>query len=139
MCPVDDFGKVHVTVHSYGMWYYRSYQLLFYLLSVYDVLDLCTFKSVYWLQNCAFNFAGDESVNFLVIGDWGGLPVTPYTTAVEQAIARQMGKFATSHDVQFILALGDNFYYDGVSNVNDPRFQVRAKSAPLFFEYDSSM
>lgn len=67
----------------------------------------------------------EETLNFLVIGDWGGLPVEPYTTEVEKAIAREMGKFATANDVQFLLALGDNFYFDGVKSVEDPRFQVR--------------
>jgi len=66
----------------------------------------------------------DDSLNFLVIGDWGGLPDSPFTTEIEKAIARQMGKFATNNDIRFVLALGDNFYYDGVKNVDDPRFEV---------------
>jgi len=65
----------------------------------------------------------EESINFFVIGDWGGIPITPYTTTIEKAIAHEMGHFAQDHDVQFILALGDNFYFDGVKNVEDPRFQ----------------
>ncbi|XP_016374014.1 tartrate-resistant acid phosphatase type 5-like [Sinocyclocheilus rhinocerous] len=35
-----------------------------------------------------------------------------------------MAKTASQMGANFILALGDNFYYKGVSDVNDPRFQV---------------
>lgn len=35
-----------------------------------------------------------------------------------------MAKTASQMGADFILALGDNFYYKGVSDVNDPRFQV---------------
>ena len=59
-----------------------------------------------------------------MLGDWGGLPFFPYRTAIESAVAKQMGGFASEHNVEFLLALGDNFYYDGVKDVDDPRFQV---------------
>ncbi|XP_064626660.1 tartrate-resistant acid phosphatase type 5-like [Lineus longissimus] len=65
---------------------------------------------------------GDDSVRFLVIGDWGGLPYSPFSTAIERAIAKQMAKVSSNIDSQFLLALGDNFYFDGVVNVHDPRF-----------------
>ncbi len=35
-----------------------------------------------------------------------------------------MGKIADTLDTQFVLALGDNFYFDGVKDVDDPRFKV---------------
>ena len=35
-----------------------------------------------------------------------------------------MGKIADYLDTQFVLALGDNFYFDGVKDVADPRFKV---------------
>lgn len=71
-----------------------------------------------------------ESTNFVVIGDWGGLPESPYTTAVETAIAKEMAKFVKLNSVQFVLALGDNFYYEGVKDVTDPRFQVPSEIVP---------
>ncbi len=58
------------------------------------------------------------------MGDWGGLPDFPYRTPIEKAVGRQMGKLAETLDIQFVLALGDNFYFDGVKDVEDPRFQV---------------
>ena len=70
--------------------------------------------------------AGD-SLRFLVIGDMGGLPTWPYATPVEVGTADEMAKVAKQYSVQFILELGDNFYYDGVKNVEDKRFEVKTK------------
>ena len=70
-------------------------------------------------------FSGaDEKLKFLVLGDWGGLPNFPYRTLIEKSVATQMGKFANSMGTRFQLALGDNFYFDGVKDVNDKRFEV---------------
>jgi tartrate-resistant acid phosphatase type 5 len=68
------------------------------------------------------------------MGDWGGLPWSPFSTAMERAIADQMAKVASNIDSQFLLALGDNFYYDGVTDIHDPRFHVSAtKNCPKIF------
>ena len=64
------------------------------------------------------------SVRFLVFGDWGGIPFYPYSTVIQRRTAKQMASFASRKEVQFILALGDNFYFTGVRDVNDRRFQV---------------
>lgn len=66
----------------------------------------------------------------MVIGDWGGLPLSPFTTEIEKAVAHQMGKFADDNNIQFVLALGDNFYFDGVKDVDDPRFGVSLWNLP---------
>jgi hypothetical protein len=36
-----------------------------------------------------------------------------------------MDKWAQDKNTHFQFALGDNFYFDGVENLDDPRFQVR--------------
>lgn len=64
------------------------------------------------------------SIKFLAIGDWGGVPYPPYITAVQKATAREMSKVAEQMGADFILALGDNFYYKGVNSVDSPRFKV---------------
>jgi len=61
-------------------------------------------------------------LNFLVMGDWGGLPDAPYTTAAEQATAASMNALGGKVGARFTLALGDNFYYDGVLSLDDQRF-----------------
>mgnify|MGYP002384452481 CR=1 FL=1 len=66
----------------------------------------------------------DGTVRFFVVGDWGGLPTSPYDTPSEVAVAEAMGKLGTQLNTSFQLALGDNFYYDGVKSATDPRFEV---------------
>jgi len=68
----------------------------------------------------------DGTIRFFVVGDWGGLPVSPFDTPSEVAVADAMGKMGVKLNTTFQLALGDNFYYEGVKTVNDSRFQVEA-------------
>lgn len=75
-----------------------------------------------YLQAVLARRSDDQTLNFLVLGDWGGQPDPPYTTEAETSIAAVMGSVAASENSQFTLALGDNFYNTGVKNVNDPRF-----------------
>nr|XP_040041825.1 tartrate-resistant acid phosphatase type 5a isoform X1 [Gasterosteus aculeatus aculeatus] len=63
------------------------------------------------------------SIKFLALGDWGGVPYPPYITAVQKATAREMSKVAQQMGADFVLALGDNFYFRGVDSVDSPRFQ----------------
>lgn len=63
------------------------------------------------------------SIKFLAIGDWGGVPYPPYITAVQKATAREMSQVAEQVGADFVLALGDNFYYKGVNSVDSPRFK----------------
>ncbi|XP_064604174.1 tartrate-resistant acid phosphatase type 5-like [Liolophura sinensis] len=72
--------------------------------------------------------ASSSSLKFAVLGDWGGLPDFPYRTLVETAVASQLGKVTQQFGSQFNLALGDNFYFDGVKNVDDPRFKETFES-----------
>lgn len=64
-----------------------------------------------------------DELRFLVVGDWGGMPWYPYTTPYETAVSSGMGKVAQELGTQFTVALGDNFYLDGVKNVDDERFK----------------
>ena len=66
----------------------------------------------------------EKSLKFVMLGDWGGQETPPYYTDAEKKIAEQMGSVAESIGAQFTVALGDNFYSHGVTDVNDPRFQT---------------
>lgn len=67
----------------------------------------------------------DDIVKMIVMGDWGGLPVWPYYSPFEKVTANRIIKVANEEKSQILLALGDNFYYNGVVDENDPRFQVQ--------------
>lgn len=73
---------------------------------------------------CRTSSGNRTSIRFLAIGDWGGLPYPPYVTAVQKTTAREMSKVAEQMGADFILALGDNFYFRGVESVDSQRFQV---------------
>ena len=79
--------------------------------------------------------SGESSLKFLIIGDMGGLPSWPYVTPVEVATAAEMAKIARQYSPDFILELGDNFYYDGVKNVEDKRFQVKRDMLVLVLNF----
>lgn len=64
------------------------------------------------------------SIKFLAVGDWGGVPYPPFITPVQKATAREMSTVAEQMGADFVLALGDNFYYKGVDSVDSPRFKV---------------
>ncbi|XP_029850269.2 tartrate-resistant acid phosphatase type 5-like [Ixodes scapularis] len=67
--------------------------------------------------------ADNQSVRFLVFGDWGGLPFYPYTTRIQRNLAKTMAAVAAIKNVDFVLSLGDNFYFKGVRNADDRRFK----------------
>lgn len=69
-----------------------------------------------------------HGLRFLALGDWGGVSNPPYHTAREVATAAEMGRTAAARGADFVLALGDNFYYSGVRSVTDTRFQVWPRS-----------
>ena len=62
-------------------------------------------------------------VSFLVMGDWGGIPIYPWHTPAEGHTAKAMGEETTKINSSFALALGDNFYESGVKDEHDKRFK----------------
>ena len=76
------------------------------------------------LAACCSAAQGENGVlKFMMVGDWGGQSKKPYYTESEGRIADQMGKTAADIDANFTIALGDNFYDDGVEDVDDKRFK----------------
>ena len=67
-------------------------------------------------------------LNFLVFGDWGRNGEKD-----QSDVAAQMAVAAKAVAAKFIISVGDNFYEDGVSSVDDPQWQTsfeKVYSAP---------
>lgn len=58
-----------------------------------------------------------------MIADQGGIPDPPYFTHILSKVSMLMARLSQEHKTQFQFAMGDNFYYDGVKNVDDSRFK----------------
>jgi tartrate-resistant acid phosphatase type 5 len=60
-----------------------------------------------------------DALNFLVFGDWGRRGERD-----QVEVAAQMAKEAQNRAVKFVISVGDNFYENGVSSVNDEHWRV---------------
>ena len=47
---------------------------------------------------------GNGSLNFLVLGDWGGAETPPFTTDIEDHTAKQMAITAQQTDAKFVVS-----------------------------------
>lgn len=57
--------------------------------------------------------------SFIGLGDWGGYALgSPYTTNVA-AVAAEMVKIKSTYSPDFVINVGDNFYYCGIQNTSD--------------------
>ena len=62
--------------------------------------------------------------NMLIVGDWGGMDFPPYFTPGQKTTAAGMDVIGTKLNVGAVLALGDNFYFDGIyTDENAHRFE----------------
>uniref|UniRef100_A0A158QP04 Metallophos domain-containing protein n=1 Tax=Haemonchus placei TaxID=6290 RepID=A0A158QP04_HAEPC len=53
-----------------------------------------------------------------------GLPIYPYVTYAQKKVAKAMTDVAIEKNVKYVLSVGDNIYFTGVSNEYDSRFQT---------------
>lgn len=75
------------------------------------------------LVSCLVTVTGKETLDFLLIADWGGIDKRPYYTPEQKAVAQSMSEWSDKYQADFILALGDNFYFEGIPNSEDERFE----------------
>ncbi|WAJ71851.1 purple acid phosphatase family protein [Catenovulum adriaticum] len=96
--------------------------------------DFSQYRDELWYQKNAISnlTVEDNSLHFLVVGDWGR-----NGHFQQKAVASQMDNLMYWLDAEFILSTGDNFYPDGVASVQDPYFQSSFEqiySYPHLFE-----
>jgi len=63
----------------------------------------------------------EGTLNLLVVGDWGSAN-HPLYSLTQRAVAQQMERTASSNGVSYVVGVGDNFYEEGVSSVDDRHF-----------------
>ena len=68
-----------------------------------------------------------SSLSFLFLGDWG------WTGVNQSSVADQMSLWSSENDASFVIALGDNFYKDGVTSVKDDKWKSTFKK-PYYHE-----
>ena len=57
-------------------------------------------------------------------GDWGGAALGEQDKHNVYAVSLEMAKTALSHNAQFIINTGDNFYWCGIQNTSDYQIDV---------------
>jgi phosphodiesterase/alkaline phosphatase D-like protein len=58
--------------------------------------------------------SSSSRIAFLQIADWGGVQWEPYSCPNQRVTADGMAKVASESDIQFVIALGDNYYNSGI-------------------------
>lgn len=70
-------------------------------------------------QSCDWADAGGASMKFLAVGDWGR-----HGEHHQHDVAVRMGESAERLGARFVISVGDNFYENGVTGVDDPAWKT---------------
>lgn len=95
--------------------YWRQIFVALYMnrLKVRPVLLFCFIL----VSSCESN-RDPSPLRFYVIGDWGRMGIPN-----QKVVAFQMNEWTKRENPKFIISTGDNFYYNGVTDTNDPHWQ----------------
>ena len=100
-------------------WFFSTLCLLSLLLGPVNALAANIYDEEYYAQHPIAQLQHvEDSVNFLVLGDWGR-----NGHYQQRAVAKWMDIVMEQLDGDFIVTTGDNFYSNGVASVNDPYWQ----------------
>ena len=92
---------------------------LYYFINVYKI-DSISNKHESMLINKNKNEFKD-SLNFIVIGDWGGIRTKPYYSKIQLKVSKSMIDYSKKVKISFIISTGDNFYDQGLRFFMDSR------------------
>ncbi|RDX60961.1 Purple acid phosphatase 8, partial [Mucuna pruriens] len=94
-----------------------SSRMLFAVMFVVGVFCLLVTPSIAQLPRFKLPAKSQQSLNLLVVGDWGRKG-----TYNQSFVAHQMGIVGEKLNIDFVISTGDNFYEDGLKGVHDPAF-----------------
>ncbi|KAJ3697433.1 hypothetical protein LUZ61_001138 [Rhynchospora tenuis] len=83
-----------------------------------SLLSLLVSVSLAGLTTIEHSLKEDGSLTILVVGDWGRKG-----TYNQSLVAEQMGKVGKELDIDFVISVGDNFYEDGLTGLDDEAFE----------------
>ncbi|TKY59775.1 Purple acid phosphatase 8 [Spatholobus suberectus] len=92
-------------------------RVLFPVVFVAGVFCLLVTPSIAELPRFKHPAKAQQSLNLLVVGDWGRKG-----TYNQSLVAHQMGIVGDKLNIDFVISTGDNFYEDGLKGVDDPAF-----------------
>lgn len=101
---------------------YKDLKLAFSLLTLFLAIIGCNQNSFEKEKNLNYKVTDslvvlEDALHFLVIGDWGRKG-----DYHQKDVADRMDEVAKKMDAEFVIALGDNFYPNGVASVKDPNW-----------------
>jgi tartrate-resistant acid phosphatase type 5 len=64
-----------------------------------------------------------DDFHFVVIGDWGGRPAPFYTSPLQVSGAVALMKYAKINKPEYVVSIGDHFYFNGIESVQDRRWE----------------
>ena len=68
-------------------------------------------------------WSSSSAFTFLAVGDWGAAPGDSKKTRTMNKVAQSLTNYAAQSSPKFVLAMGDNFYDDGVTSTTDPQWE----------------
>lgn len=83
------------------------------------------FFSIITFSLFSFTYSNDTPIiNFLSIGDWGGYNLGSYHQTNILSVSKQMINYTNYNNYNAIINTGDNFYYCGIQNLEDPNIDA---------------
>ena len=81
--------------------------------------------------------ADNGKLRFLALGDWGGQDQYPYYTEQQRETADGMAAVASATTelsaASFVLALGDNFYFDGLPGGDEDELRFMSTFEDVYY------
>ncbi|CAK5051947.1 unnamed protein product [Meloidogyne enterolobii] len=80
---------------------------------------------IFCTEKLGCSYPKAKSLNFVIVGDIGGLPIYPYYSYAQKRVTEAISNVVLEQGepLNFVINVGDNFYFNGVSDIFDSRFE----------------